>query len=82
MQIDGNPTRMCNKPAPYLHQKSANGPIDALMLMLLTKLVPNGTLKRCNSGINLINHDAKFALNITKSGFSALLPKIGANKMS
>ena len=82
MQIDRYPTKMCNKPAPYLHQKSVNGPINALMLMLLTKLVPNGTLKRCNSGINLINNDAKFAPNITKSVLSDLLQKIGANKMS
>ena len=66
MQIDGYPTKMCNKPAPYLHQKSANGPINALMLMLLTELFPNGTFRRCNSGINLINHDAKFAPNIMK----------------
>ena len=50
---------MCIKSAPYLHQKTI-----ALVLMLLTKLAPNCTFKRCSFGMNLFHYDAKIALNI------------------
>ena len=60
---------MCIKYAPYLQQKSANWALntvffDALVLMLLTKLVQNSTYKRCRSGIIFLNYDTKFAPNM------------------
>ena len=47
-----SPIKMCIKYAPYLYSKSANQALnmvlfDALVLLLLTKFVPNGTIRRC-----------------------------------
>ena len=36
---------------------------SALVLMMLTKFVPNCTIRRCSYSINLFIHDAKFAPN-------------------
>ena len=55
-----NPTKMCNKSAPYLHQKSA---YFALNMVFLTKFVPKSIIRRCSFGINLFDYDDKFAIN-------------------
>ena len=57
--------------APYTHQKSTNWVLnmvrfDALALMLLTKVVPNRTLRRCCSGTIFLGYDAKFEQNKCK----------------
>ena len=39
-------------------------PFYALVLMLLTKLFPNGTFRKCSSGTHLFYYDSKFAPNI------------------
>ena len=58
-----DPTKMCINYVHYLHQKSSIGVtyglFYALMLMLLTKFLPNSI----NSGINFINCDAKSVPN-------------------
>ena len=86
----------CIKPSHYQHQKVLTGHytymmlfFKALVLMLLTKFVPNSTYRRCITDINLFNYDAKFATMIMqiclikhqKSEFSATLKTIGANKV-
>ena len=55
---------MCIKFAPYLHQKKKRQlyiKYGALVLMVLTKFVPNITTKIYSSGTNCFNNDAKFA---------------------
>ena len=50
-----------------LHQKSKQGAFFvALVLMMLTKFVPNRSIRRCTSGIFFCLFDAKFSPNIVK----------------
>ena len=57
---------MSIKTVPYFLQKNANLEVNmvlfyALVLMLLTKFVPNSTFRRCSSGIMFFGYDAKLA---------------------
>ena len=48
----------------YFPSKSANF-FGAVVLMLLTKFIPNSTIRRCSPGINFLNYDTKYVLNST-----------------
>ena len=54
-----NPTKMCKKIAPLLHQKNA---FYALVLMCS----PNSATRRCSSGIKFLNYDAKYYANLSQ----------------
>ena len=41
----------------------------AFMLMLLTKFIPNRTIRRCSSGTNFFNYDTKSASKIIQMHF-------------
>ena len=62
--VIGSPTKMFIKFAPYLHTKYCKLGIEygafcgSLVLMLLTKFVPNGTIRSCSSGTNFFNNNA------------------------
>ena len=59
---------MCIKSAPYFHQKNVNLALNIMLfdaLVLITKFVPNGTIRRCDAGKK--NYDAKFAPNIMQT---------------
>ena len=53
-----------------------------MVLMLLTKIISNSTIRRCSSGTNFYNYDAKFAPNIVNFMLLYIpLNKIGVNKV-
>ena len=57
--------------APCLHQKSDNWALNfvffyALMLMLPTTFVPNRTTRKCRTGMDFSNFDAKLAPNVVQ----------------
>ena len=58
---------MCIKNAPYFHQKSVSWALnmmlflDALVVMLFIKFVPNSTIRKYSSAKNFLNYGAKSA---------------------
>ena len=62
-----HPAITCIEFAPYVHQKSVNWAsnlVISLMLIFLTKFVPNSTTRWYSSGINLLNFYAQLAPNL------------------